>query len=83
MDLGCGTGSLAVLLAEAGHRVRGVDSSPAMVELARRKARAAEVDVELAVADAAAPPYGPSSCDVDPLLWGGPVDDERYLVVGA
>ena len=27
VDLGCGTGSLAVLLAQAGHRVEGVDAS--------------------------------------------------------
>ena len=31
LDLGCGTGSLAVLLAGAGHDVTGVDFTPAMV----------------------------------------------------
>ena len=31
-DLGCGTGSLSVLLAEAGHRVRGLDLSARMVD---------------------------------------------------
>ncbi len=40
-DLGCGTGSLAVLLAVAGHRVSGLDLAPLMVERARAKARAA------------------------------------------
>lgn len=37
LDLGCGTGSLSLLAAEQGHRVTGVDLSPAMVELARTK----------------------------------------------
>jgi ubiquinone/menaquinone biosynthesis C-methylase UbiE len=37
LDVGCGTGSLALLLAEHGHRVTGVDLSPSMVEHARRK----------------------------------------------
>jgi SAM-dependent methyltransferase len=38
VDLGCGTGSLSVLLAEAGHHVRGFDVSPAMLRIARDKA---------------------------------------------
>jgi len=38
VDLGCGTGSLSVLVAEAGHEVLGVDLSPAMVERAQLKA---------------------------------------------
>ena len=36
-DLGCGTGTLSVLLAEAGFRVDGLDFSPRMVEAAERK----------------------------------------------
>jgi ubiquinone/menaquinone biosynthesis C-methylase UbiE len=51
-DLGCGTGSLAVLLAEEGHAVHGVDVSPAMVDRARAKAAAAGVEVTLARGDA-------------------------------
>lgn len=38
LDLGCGTGSLAVRLARRGHRVVGVDISPEMVSLAQHKA---------------------------------------------
>ena len=40
VDLGCGTGSLSVLLGEQGHLVRGLDLSPAMVARARAKAAA-------------------------------------------
>jgi SAM-dependent methyltransferase len=147
-DLGCGTGTLAVLLAEAGHRVVGVDLAPRMLEVARAKAAAAGVAAELLLGDAADPPLAAGSVDVvlcrhvlwalpdptealrrwvsllkpegrlvlvegrwgtgsglpatrtrdlvlqhrseavverldDPLLWGRPVDDERYLVVSA
>lgn len=37
-DLGCGTGTLSVLLAEHGHRVVGVDLSDSMVAAATEKA---------------------------------------------
>ncbi len=63
-DLGCGTGSLAVLLAEAGHAVRGLDLSDRMVVAARAKAAAAGVPAEFGQGDAAEPPYPPASCDV-------------------
>jgi ubiquinone/menaquinone biosynthesis C-methylase UbiE len=56
LDLGCGTGSLTLLLAEHGHRVVGVDLSPNMVERARRKIAAAGLDARVMVGDATAPP---------------------------
>lgn len=145
-DLGAGTGSLSVLLAQAGHRVTGVDLAPRMVAAARAKAVAAGVPATFAVADAAAPPLPEATFDVvlvrhvlwalpdpddavrrwvrllvpggrlvlvegrwwsgaglpaertralvlghraqaevvplpDPALWGGPIEDERYLVL--
>lgn len=146
-DLGCGTGSLACLLAGDGHDVDGVDLSPRMVDAARAKAASRGLSVELQVGDAADPPLPDAAYDVvlvrhvlwampdpdaavarwiallrprgrlvlvegfwhtgagltsartaaivgahagdvavrpltDPDLWGGPVTDERYLVVG-
>jgi SAM-dependent methyltransferase len=41
VDLGCGDGTTAALLTAAGHDVLGIDSSPAQIELARRRAPAA------------------------------------------
>jgi SAM-dependent methyltransferase len=41
LELGVGTGRLAVPLARAGHDVTGVDNDPAMIERARRAAAAA------------------------------------------
>ena len=56
LDLGCGTGSIAVLLAEAGHRVTGVDLAPRMIQLARAKLAAADLHATFLVGDAAEPP---------------------------
>ena len=146
LDVGCGTGTLAVLLAQAGHRVRGFDLSGEMIAAATAKAGAAGVEVEFRLGDAADPQYPAGSCDVvllrhvlwalpdpaaavgryldllrpagrlvlvegrwstgagidadtcrallaahtpqiqlrmldDPELWGGPIADERYLLV--
>ncbi len=146
VDLGCGTGSLALLAAEAGHRVTGVDFAPRMIEQARAKADAAGLDIDWRIGDAAAPPVRHGAFDVvlerhvlwampdpaaalqawaallkpdgvlllvegrwwtgaglpavemermleavgrtaettslpDPSLWGGPIEDERYLLV--
>ena len=145
-DLGCGTGTLSVLLADVGYAVDGVDFSPEMVSRARDKA-AGRAGVTFTVADAGDPPLEVGAYDVvlsrhvlwtlpgrpatlvrwiellaeggrlllvegqwhtgagltaaeteallraagrepttyrlaDPALWGGPVTDERYLVVG-
>jgi SAM-dependent methyltransferase len=145
-DLGCGTGTLSVLLASAGHSVIGVDFSPRMVDLARAKAAAAAADAEFIVGDAFAPPLAAREYDVvlsrhvlwampdvgtaldrwirllapggvlvlvegswctgtgltraecvrhvrerraeaevtvldDPVYWGGPIEDDRYLLV--
>ncbi|MFI8338870.1 class I SAM-dependent methyltransferase [Streptomyces sp. NPDC085639] len=72
LDVGCGTGSLALLLAGAGHRVTGVDLAPRMVERARAKLAAAGLAGRFLVGDAAAPPTGPDRYDVvlcRHLLW--------------
>ncbi|MFF4358206.1 class I SAM-dependent methyltransferase [Streptomyces sp. NPDC001604] len=73
LDLGCGTGSLSLLASEQGHHVTGVDSSPAMVGLAR--AKLAGRDAAFLVGDAAAPPVGEQRFDVvlvRHLLWALP-----------
>ncbi|MFG2266300.1 class I SAM-dependent methyltransferase [Streptomyces sp. NPDC048720] len=62
LDLGCGTGSLSLLAAEQGHRVTGVDGSPAMVALAR--AKLAGRDAAVLLGDATSPPVGEERYDV-------------------
>jgi SAM-dependent methyltransferase len=56
LDLGCGTGSLTLLLAQQGHRPIGVDLSPRMIEQAAGKLSAAGFDIPLLVGDASDPP---------------------------
>src|SRR5262245_34495293 len=53
LDLGCGTGSLTLLMARQGHQVTGVDISAVMAEHARRKLAAAGFTSRVLVADAA------------------------------
>jgi SAM-dependent methyltransferase len=57
LDLGCGEGRVGAELARRGHRVVGVDSSPAMVAMARERH-------EAVVADAADLPFEDGSFDL-------------------
>jgi SAM-dependent methyltransferase len=45
LELGCGTGRVTIPIARAGVEVVGLDSSPAMLGIARRKAAAVGADV--------------------------------------
>ena len=47
LDLGCGSGSHAIPLAQRGYRVVGIDSSPDMLKHARRKAAELADDIEV------------------------------------
>jgi SAM-dependent methyltransferase len=62
-DLGCGTGSLALLLAEDGHAVDGVDLSPEMVRRAAAKAGTFP-GMTFTVGDAATPELPDGAYDV-------------------
>ncbi len=51
LDLGCGTGTLAILMAEAGWKVIGLDLSEAMLAQAKQKAQDAGQAVEFVQQD--------------------------------
>ncbi|MEU4116928.1 class I SAM-dependent methyltransferase [Kitasatospora sp. NPDC028055] len=81
LDVGCGTGSLAELVAADGHRVTGVDLAPRMVARARAKLAAAGLAGRFLVGDAGAPPVRAGGFDVvlsRHLVWTLP-EPERAL----
>jgi SAM-dependent methyltransferase len=72
-DLGCGTGTLTLLLAAEGYVVDGVDFSPEMIRRARAKEPAGQVT--FTEADADDPPLEPGVYDVvlcRHVLWAMP-----------
>ena len=79
LDIGCGTGSLSVLLAGGGHTVTGIDLSPAMIALAKSKAAAQNLRADFQVMDAADPELAPRRFNLilcRHLLWALPEPDQ-------
>ncbi|MEV7182478.1 class I SAM-dependent methyltransferase [Kitasatospora sp. NPDC093679] len=56
LDLGCGTGSLSLLLARQGHHVTGIDLAPGMIARARAKLAATGLEAAFHVGNADTPP---------------------------
>ena len=78
LDVGCGTGFLALELAARGHRLVGVDFAAAMIEEARRKAGERGLPVRFEEADAEQLPFAPASFDLvisRHVLWTLPHPD--------
>lgn len=63
LDLGTGTGALALLLSDLGHTVTGIDLSKRMLKQAEEKARAWGLEVTFKEGDAEEPPFEPESFD--------------------
>jgi SAM-dependent methyltransferase len=88
IELGAGSGRIAVELARHGHRVIALDASPAMLAQAARRAQRFGVDelIEMVVGDLRDPPALPQSdCVIAPFrtfmhLSG---DDERRRALSA
>jgi SAM-dependent methyltransferase len=63
VDVGCGTGNAALLAAERGARVTGVDPAPRLLEVGRELAAARGLDATFALGDAAALPLADGEAD--------------------
>jgi ubiquinone/menaquinone biosynthesis C-methylase UbiE len=64
LDVGCGTGVVAITAARIGAKVRGLDLSPVLIEHAREHAALMKLDVDFREGDAENLPYGDSEFDV-------------------
>lgn len=64
LDVGCGTGFLALRMAELGHTATGIDLSEEMLAAARRKAEGAGLPATFRLGDAEAPPQDGALYDV-------------------
>jgi ubiquinone/menaquinone biosynthesis C-methylase UbiE len=71
LDVGCGTGFLALRMAELGHTSVGIDLSEEMLAEARRKVEGSELPVTFRHGDAEAPP--PDGAPYDVIL-------ERHVI---
>lgn len=64
LDLGCGTGNAALLAAEKGARITGVDPALRLLEVARTRAANDGRQIEFVAGDAASTPLEDASVDV-------------------
>lgn len=81
LDVGCGSGFFALMLAKLGHEVTGIDLTPQMIERAREAARDLGVEPDFQVMDAEAPAFAPCSFDAivtRNLTWGLPHLPQAY-----
>ena len=76
LDIATGTGTVALLLAERGYQLTGVDLSEAMLEQARRKAREMGLQAEFAHGDAADLRLSAASFDAAVCLY----DSLNYIL---
>ena len=88
LEVGCGTGTNLALFAEAGCEVSGIDLSPSMLDLAKKKLGE---DADLELGDASAMPFDDGAFDLVvgfltlhemPLEIRGPVVSEMARVAG-
>jgi ubiquinone/menaquinone biosynthesis C-methylase UbiE len=64
LDIGTGTGFVALIASKLGHRATGLDLSPAMLAEARVQADGRGLKVSFRIGDAVAPPFEEASLDV-------------------
>jgi SAM-dependent methyltransferase len=64
LDVGCGTGVVAITAARIGARVRGVDLTPELLERARENARIANMEIDFREGDAEALGFDEGTFDV-------------------
>ena len=69
-DVGTGTGNAALLVAERGARVTGVDPAPRLLEVAREAAAGRGLDATFALGEAASLPLADGDADAVLSVFG-------------
>jgi SAM-dependent methyltransferase len=70
VDLGCGTGNVALLAAERGARVTGIDPAERLLEVAAERAREAGLDVAFLPGEASSIPLEDGAADLLVSVFG-------------
>ena len=70
IDVACGSGNVAVIAAQKGADVTGIDIAENLIEAAKRRAEAAGLSIKFEVGDAEAMPYDDNSFDVVMTMFG-------------
>jgi SAM-dependent methyltransferase len=70
VDVGCGTGNAALLAAERGATVIGVDPSERLLEVASAAAEERDLDAEFVLGDAASMPISGAEADLAVSVFG-------------
>lgn len=87
LDIGCGTGSLTIACARRGAQVTGIDISPQMLDIARRKVEQAEMADSITLVQMSAidldERFEPQSFDtvMSSLTFSELSDDEQRFVL--
>ena len=81
LDVGTGTGFFAILMAKLGHKVTGIDLTPAMLEEAAAMAASLGLDIAFRHMDAQEPDFPEGTFDVvlsRNLTWTLPEPEKAY-----
>ena len=70
LDLGCGTGNAALIAAERGASVTGVDPAPRLLDVGRERVAALGLRAEFVTGDAAAIPVADDAADLVLSVFG-------------
>jgi ubiquinone/menaquinone biosynthesis C-methylase UbiE len=88
LDIGCGTGSLAIACARRGAQVTGIDISPLMLDIARQKVKRAGLEDSISLMETSAieldEKFEAGSFDtiMSSLTFSELSDDEQRFVLG-
>lgn len=81
LDAGTGTGYFSIILTALGHRLTGIDLTPAMIEEARKMAEQSDIQADFLLMDAQATTFDDGSFDAivtRNLTWTLPDPEKAY-----